>query len=66
MGDSACTQSLLVSQSQGFGDRWPLVHLRAPAKEMRGRGVDPPRPEGHEHLKLARLPFRHTRVFLPI
>lgn len=29
---------------------------------MRLRGVEPPRPFGHEHLKLARLPFRHSRV----
>jgi hypothetical protein len=24
-----------------------------------GRGLEPPRPCGHQHLKLTRLPFRH-------
>src|SRR5436190_11380515 len=28
---------------------------------MRMRGLEPPRPEGHRHLKPARLPFRHIR-----
>src|SRR3954467_2132708 len=28
---------------------------------MRMRGFEPPRPFGHQHLKLARLPFRHIR-----
>ena len=28
---------------------------------MRERGVEPPRPCGHRHLKPARLPFRHSR-----
>ncbi len=27
------------------------------------RGFEPPRPEGHGHLKPARLPFRHIRVW---
>src|SRR4051812_20440895 len=29
--------------------------------EVRMRGLEPPRPEGHRHLKPARLPFRHIR-----
>ena len=28
---------------------------------VRMRGLEPPRPEGHRHLKPARLPFRHIR-----
>ena len=28
---------------------------------MREGGLEPPRPFGHQHLKLARLPFRHSR-----
>ena len=30
-------------------------------KLVRMRGLEPPRPEGHRHLKPARLPFRHIR-----
>ena len=28
---------------------------------VREGGLEPPRPCGHQHLKLARLPFRHSR-----
>ncbi len=28
---------------------------------VREGGLEPPRPFGHQHLKLARLPFRHSR-----
>lgn len=28
---------------------------------VREGGLEPPRPYGHQHLKLARLPFRHSR-----
>lgn len=31
-------------------------------EKVRERGVEPPRPEGHWHLKPARLPFRHSRM----
>lgn len=31
---------------------------------VRERGVEPPRPKGHWHLKPARLPFRHSRIGL--
>ncbi len=30
--------------------------------QMRGRGFEPPRPCGHQHLKLARLPLLHPRI----
>jgi hypothetical protein len=29
---------------------------------MRAEGFEPPRPLGHEHLKLECLPFHHARV----
>src|SRR4029077_8593123 len=28
---------------------------------VREGGLEPPRPFGHQHLKLTRLPFRHSR-----
>jgi hypothetical protein len=40
-------------QSGGFGLNIDQV--------VRMRGLEPPRPEGHRHLKPARLPFRHIR-----
>ena len=32
---------------------------------VREGGLEPPRPVGHQHLKLARLPFRHSRKWIP-
>jgi hypothetical protein len=29
---------------------------------VRERGLEPPHPYGHYHLKVARLPFRHSRM----
>ena len=31
-------------------------------REVRERGVEPPRPFGHTDLNRARLPFRHSRL----
>ncbi len=33
---------------------------------VRRRGLEPPRELPHQHLKLARLPFRHLRVVLTV
>lgn len=33
---------------------------------VRGRGFEPPRPCGHQPLKLACLPFHHPRVIVII
>ncbi len=30
---------------------------------VRERGVEPPRPCGRYHLKVVRLPFRHSRLY---
>ena len=54
-----------------------LIHPSSDAKEpparqgvpsiilVREGGLEPPRPFGHQHLKLARLPFRHSRKWSP-
>ncbi len=42
----------LISRSSIDGPRRSIV---------REGGLEPPRPFGHQHLKLARLPFRHSR-----
>ena len=34
--------------------------------KLRMRGLEPPRPYGHWHLKPARLPFRHIRSILAV
>ena len=40
--------------------REPL-RIPGPARSVVGEGgLEPPRPEGHWHLKPARLPFRHS------
>ena len=43
------------------GRRADPSRRRGAAALMRMRGLEPPRPEGHRHLKPARLPFRHIR-----
>ena len=36
----------------------------ATVRVVREGGLEPPRPFGHQHLKLARLPFRHSRKWI--
>ena len=43
------------------GDRG-RARSRRPTEGVSKGGLEPPRPEGHQHLKLARLPFRHFDV----
>ena len=51
----------------------PLRSLRTKVRSNRTKvrpsvregGLEPPRPFGHQHLKLARLPFRHSRKWIP-
>lgn len=43
------------------GENWLPVSIAV----VRERGVEPPRPNGHWHLKPARLPFRHSRIAAP-
>ena len=47
-------EALLIAKPQSLFDRRLGVHASPP--EMRRGGFEPPRPLGHEHLKLASLP----------
>lgn len=68
---SSLRHSLPTRRSKGSTYRHPR-NKKAPVepmvlpglfKNVREGGFEPPRPFGHWHLKPARLPFRHSRVF---
>jgi hypothetical protein len=42
-------------------DRAALRDIRA-GFDVRSAGFEPARPDGHQHLELARIPFRHERM----
>ena len=41
------------------------IRFRRRFSNVREGGFEPPRPFGHWHLKPARLPFRHSRIWSP-
>ena len=63
---SAASYPVLVTGrpqvSSGMEKPVTEIFCHRPAIAVRERGVEPPRPEGHWHLKPARLPFRHSRI----
>lgn len=73
---SPLTSFFLLGDGSGGPDsnrrptRWqrvilPLNYRRAShycTRFVRTRGIEPPHPFGHYHLKVARIPFRHVRI----
>ena len=57
--DSAVIATI-TSSPRWFGDAFRVIRPPLVIARVGEGGLEPPRPEGHWHLKPARLPFRHS------